>query len=70
MRIEEILKETQKDVYIELNKLRRKARVKYEERTPLKNRYRKIGIGNANISELMASRYYRRGRGGAIKQVR
>lgn len=70
MRIEEILKEIQKDVYIELNKSRRKVRVKCEERTSLKNRYRKISIGNVNISELMASRYYKRGRGGAIKQVR
>lgn len=58
MRIGEILKELQPCEY---NNLRQKEvkkvkRIKREE--------------NLNIKELMSSRYYKRGRGGAIKQVR
>lgn len=74
MEISEILKETQQDVYIKLDILKRKAttrtKEKQERRTSLKNRSKKIDLGNVSIEELMSSRYYRRGRGGAIKQVR
>lgn len=74
MKISEILKETQQDVYVNLERLKRKAvartKANYKRRTSLKNKSRKIDIGNVSIEELMSSRYYRRGRGGAIKQVR
>lgn len=65
MKIEEILKEIQSDVYIKLNKSRRKDGVKCGERASRKNKSKKV-----NIEELMSNRCYRRGRGGAIKQVR
>lgn len=74
MEISEILKETQQDVYINLERLKRKAvartKTNHKRRTSLKNRSKKIDIGNVNIEELMSNRYYRRGRGGAINQVR
>lgn len=74
MEISEILKETQQDVYVNLERFKRKAAVKTKgnnkRTTSLKNRSRKIDIGNVSIEELMSNRYYRRGRGEAIKQVR
>ena len=59
MTIEENLKDMQPEVFKRLNKIRRnkgKQRIKREEKI--------------NIKELMQKRYYRRGRGGAMKQVR
>ena len=70
MKIEEILKEIQSDVYIKLNKSRRKDGVKCGERLSQKNKSKKTNIGNVSVEELMSNRCYRRGRGGAIKQVR
>lgn len=74
MKISEILKETQQDVYIKLDRLKRKATTRTKEKqergTSLKNRSKKIDLGNVSIEELMSGRYYRRGCGGAIKQVR
>lgn len=59
MTIEERLKDMQPEVFNSLNKARKtesKQRVKREEKI--------------NIKELMQQRYYKRGRGGAMKQVR
>lgn len=59
MRIGEILKDLQPNEYNNLNKkevTQRKIKTSRKEKL--------------NIEELMSSRYYRRGRGGAIKQVR
>ena len=58
MKIGEILKELQPCEY---SKLQRK------EIKKVKRRKREEKL---NIKELMSSRYYKRGRGGAIKQVR
>ena len=68
MEISEILKEMQQDIYIKLNRFTRKDSVGEKEKR--RRGPRKINIGNATIEELMSNRYYRRGRGGAIKQVR
>lgn len=68
MEISEILKEMQQDIYIKLNGFTRKDSV--GEKKKRRRGPRKINIGNATIEELMSNRYYRRGRGGAIKQVR
>lgn len=74
MEISEILKEAHQDVYINLERLKRKdaARTKanHKSRSSRKNKSKKTNIGNVSIEELMSNRYYRRGRGGAIKQVR
>ena len=74
MEISEILNETQQDVYINLERLKRKAvartKGKNERRSSRKNKSKKIKRGNVSIEELMSNRCYRRGRGGAIKQVR
>jgi hypothetical protein len=74
MEISEILKETQPDVYINLERLKRKAtartKANHKRRLSQKNKSKKINIGNVSIEELMSNRCYRRGRGGAIKQVR
>lgn len=74
MKISEILKDTQQEVYINLKNFKRKVSArkkgKCEKRISLKNRSRKIDIGNISVEELMSNRYYRRGHGGAIKQVR
>lgn len=69
MEISEILKEIQQDIYIKLNRFKRGDSVGAEEKSRRRGS-RKIDIGNVSIEELMSSRYYRRGRGGAIKQVR
>ena len=58
MKIGEILKELQPWEY---SKLQQKEIKKVKRR----KREKKL-----NIKELMSSRYYKRGRGGAIKQVR
>lgn len=59
MEISEILKETQQDVYIKLDRLKRKAvartKANHKRRTSLKNKSRKIDIGNVNIEELMSN---------------
>ena len=68
MEISEILKEMQQDIYIKLNRFTRKDLVGEKEKR--RRGPRKINIGNVRIEELMTNRYYRRGRGGAIKQVR
>lgn len=68
MEISEILKEMQQDIYIKLNRFTREDSVRVKEKR--RRGPRKINIGNASIEELMSNRYYRRGRGGAIKQVR
>lgn len=73
MKIEEILKELQPCEYVSLDKKRKEVKVS----AGVKHR-REITPGkiktpreeNLNIEELMSTRYYRRGRGGAIKQVR
>ena len=74
MEISEILKETQQDVYINLERLKRKvaARTKanHKSRSSRKNKSKKINIDNVSIEELMSNRCYRCGCGGAIKQVR
>ncbi|CAM2078888.1 MAG: Phage protein [uncultured Clostridium sp.] len=74
MEISEILKETQQDVYINLERLKRKAEARtkanHQRRSSRKNKSKKTNIGNVSIEELMSNRCYRRGRGGAIKQVR
>ncbi|UVX34328.1 MAG: hypothetical protein [Bacteriophage sp.] len=61
MRIEEILKELQPYEYDNLDKKRKKA-IQVKRKTSRKEKL--------DIKELMSNRYYRRGRGGAIKQVR
>ena len=58
MKIGEILKELQPCEYSKLQK---------KEIKKVKRRKREKKL---NIKELMSSRYYKRGRGGAIKQVR
>ncbi|MDU2292197.1 MAG: hypothetical protein E7D69_19485 [Clostridium celatum] len=61
MRIEEILKELQPYEYDNLDKKRKKV-IQVKRKTSRKEKL--------DIKELMSNRYYRRGRGGAIKQVR
>ena len=61
MRIEEILKELQPYEYDNLDKKRKQA-IHVKRKTSRKEKL--------DIKELMSNRYYRRGRGGAIKQVR
>lgn len=61
MRIEEILKEIQPYEYDNLDKKRKKV-IQVKRKTLRKEKL--------DIKELMSNRYYRRGRGGAIKQVR
>ena len=61
MRIEEILKELQPYEYDNLDKKRKKA-IQVKRKTSRKEKL--------DIKELMSNRYYRRGHGGAIKQVR
>lgn len=58
MKIGEILKELQPYEYSKLQQ---------KEIKKVKRRKREEKL---NIKELMSSRYYKRGRGGAIKQVR
>ena len=58
MKIGEILKELQPCEYSKLQQ---------KEIRKVKRRKREKKL---NIKELMSSRYYKRGRGGAIKQVR
>lgn len=74
MKISEILKETQQDVYVNLERLKRKAAARTKandkSRSSRKNKSKKINIDNVSIEELMSNRCYRRSRGGAIKQVR
>lgn len=59
MTIEERLKDMQPEVFKRLNKIKRN-RVKQSTKSGEK----------INVKELMQQRYYRRGRGGAMKQVR
>lgn len=59
MTIEERLKDMQPEVFKRLNKIKRN-RVKQSTKSEEK----------INVKELMQQRYYRRGRGGAMKQVR
>ena len=61
MRIEEILKEIQPYEYDNLDKKRKKV-IQVKRKTLRKEKL--------DIKELMSNRYYRRGRGGAIKQGR
>lgn len=61
MRIEEILKEIQPYEYDNLDKKRKKV-IQVKRKTLRKEKL--------DIKELMSNRYYRRGRGGAIKQAR
>ena len=61
MRIEEILQEIQPYEYDNLDKKRKKV-IQVKRKTLRKEKL--------DIKELMSNRYYRRGRGGAIKQVR
>lgn len=61
MRIEEILKEQQPYEYDNLDKKRKKV-IQVKRKTSRKEKL--------DIKELMSNRHYRRGRGGAIKQVR
>ena len=58
MRIEEILKEIQPYEYDNLDKKRKKV-IQVKRKTLRKEKL--------DIKELMSNRYYRRGRGGAIK---
>lgn len=59
MTIEERLKDMQPEVFKRLNKIKRN-RVKQSTKSEEK----------INVKELMKQRYYRRGRGGVMKQVR
>lgn len=61
MRIEEILKDLQPYEYDNLDKKRKQA-IQVKRKTSRKEKL--------DIKELMSNRYYRRGRGGAIKQAR
>ena len=61
MRIKDILKSNQPNDYKKLNKVSRKDK---------KRNRGKPNLTEAETRELMSNRYYRRGRGGAIKQVR
>ena len=47
-----------------------RTKANHKRRLSQKNKSKKINIGNVSIEELMSNRCYRRGRGGAIKQVR
>lgn len=61
MKIKDILKSNQPNDYKKLKKVSR--------RNKKRNRG-KPNLIETEIRELMSNRYYRRGRGGAIKQVR
>lgn len=61
MRIGEILKDLQPYEYDNLDKKRKEL---------TQSRMKTSREEKLNIYELMSSRYYRRGRGGAIRQVR
>jgi len=68
MKIEEILKELQPCEYISLDRKRKKVSKKIKiSNLSKKETFKEEKL---NIEELMSTRYYRRGRGGAIKQVR
>lgn len=61
MTIEERLKDMQPEIFKKLNKIKRN---KGKQHTKKKREER------VDVKELMQQRYYRRGRGGAMKQVR
>jgi len=68
MKIEEILKELQPCEYISLDRKRKKVSKKIKiSNLSKKETFKEEKL---NIEELMSTRYYRRGRGGAIRQVR
>lgn len=65
LKIEEILKRTQPELYERLNK-----RDKNNKRRNKKRKQRKEKLNEIDIKELMSHSSYRRGTGGAIRQVK
>lgn len=65
MRIEEILKRTQPEIYETL-----KNKGKSSKRSSKKRKENKVNLNKKDIKELMSHSSYRRGTGGAIRQVK
>ena len=65
MRIEEILKRTQPEIYETL-----KNKGKNNKRRNKKRKQKKENLNEKDIKELMSHSSYRRGTGGAIRQVK
>lgn len=65
MEIREILKRTQPELYEKLNK-----RDRNNKRSSKKRKENKVNLNKKDIKELMSHSSYRRGTGGAIRQVK
>ncbi len=65
MEIREILKRTQPELYEKLNK-----RDRNNKRSSKKRKENKVNLNEKDIKELMSHSSYRRGTGGAIRQVK
>ena len=65
MEIREILKRTQPELYEKLNK-----RDRNDKRSSKKRKENKVNLNEKDIKELMSHSSYRRGTGGAIRQVK
>ena len=65
MEIREILKRTQPELYEKLNK-----RDRNNKRSSKKRKQNKGNLNEKDINELMSHSSYRRGTGGAIRQVK